>query len=232
MQDWGSVLRSAQQERGGHLAAIAAAEARVQALEQAAAEQRQTVILLQAENAAHETRERELEADRRAAEDTVHRLEADARNRGVRIEELGRSTTQRRATAEGARPAVSDTAASATLEAQQQAGEPAAVEPAPDGATRLLIQSDGGREIVHVLGRKTSIGRTPDNDLQIEAKFVSRHHAVVLAGPAQTIVEDLNSTNGVQVNGRRITRQTLKDGDEIVIGRARYRFAVRRGGGR
>ena len=65
---------------------------------------------------------------------------------------------------------------------------------------------------MHVLGRKTSIGRTPDNDVQIEAKYISRHHAVILAGPVHTIIEDLNSTNGVLVNGRRITRHTLQDG--------------------
>jgi hypothetical protein len=34
----------------------------------------------------------------------------------------------------------------------------------------------------------------------------------------------------VQVNGRRVTRHTLKDGDHIAIGRAQYRFALRRGG--
>jgi len=98
----------------------------------------------------------------------------------------------------------------------------------PDGAARLLIYQIDGREVVHVLARKTSIGRTPDNDLQIDAKFVSRHHAVVLAGPSQTIVEDLNSTNGVQVNGRRVTRQVLQDGDTLAIGRQQYRFAVRK----
>jgi pSer/pThr/pTyr-binding forkhead associated (FHA) protein len=101
-------------------------------------------------------------------------------------------------------------------------------EPAPDGATRLLIRSDGEREVVHVLARKTSIGRTPDNDVQIDAKYISRRHAVILAGPAHTIIEDLNSTNGVTVNGQRITRQALKDGDHVMIGRAEYRFAVRR----
>jgi pSer/pThr/pTyr-binding forkhead associated (FHA) protein len=83
---------------------------------------------------------------------------------------------------------------------------------------------------VHVLARKTSVGRTPDNDLQIDAKYISRHHAVILAGPAHTIIEDLNSTNGVLVNGRRISRQILKDGDQVMIGRAEYRFAVRRTG--
>ena len=98
---------------------------------------------------------------------------------------------------------------------------------AHDGDKRLLIRSDGDSDVVHVLGRKTSVGRTPDNDLQIDAKYISRHHAVILAGPAHTIIEDLNSTNGVLVNGRRITRQTLKDGDAVVIGKTSFRFAVR-----
>ena len=79
-----------------------------------------------------------------------------------------------------------------------------------------------------MLGRKTSIGRTPDNDLQIDAKYVSRHHAVILVGPVHTIIEDLNSTNGVLVNNRRVTRHTLKDGDQVAVGRSLYRFAVRR----
>ena len=96
---------------------------------------------------------------------------------------------------------------------------------------RLLISSgENGSEVVRVLGRKTSIGRTPDNDMQIDAKYISRHHAVILVGPAYAIIEDLNSTNGVLVNGRRVTRHTLRDGDQVAIGRAQYRFAVRRGG--
>jgi hypothetical protein len=103
------------------------------------------------------------------------------------------------------------------------------IAPPPDGAVRLLIHMDGEREVVHVLGRKTSIGRTPDNDLQLDTKFVSRHHAVILAGPVHTIIEDLNSTNGVLINGRRIIRHTLSEGDTIAIGRTQYRFAVRRG---
>ncbi len=79
-----------------------------------------------------------------------------------------------------------------------------------------------------MLGRKTTIGRTPDNDLQIDVKYISRHHAVILVGPAHAIIEDLNSTNGVMVNGRRVTRQILRDGDQVAIARAEYRFALRR----
>jgi pSer/pThr/pTyr-binding forkhead associated (FHA) protein len=148
------------------------------------------------------------------------------------MEELERANQQWRAVEE-ARHGSGDTAAQQLLrEITRHAGandapasEPA---PVPDGMTRLLIQADGGREIVHVLGRKTSIGRTPDNDVQIDAKFVSRHHAVILAGPVQSIIEDLNSTNGVQVNGRRVSRHTLRDGDQVAIGRTVYRFALRK----
>jgi len=98
---------------------------------------------------------------------------------------------------------------------------------APEGAVRLLIRTDGDSEVVHVLGRKTTVGRTPDNDLQIDAKFISRNHAVILAGPNHTIIEDLNSTNGVAVNGKRITRHTLRDGDSVSVGKTTFRFAVR-----
>ncbi len=98
---------------------------------------------------------------------------------------------------------------------------------APEGAVRLLIRVDGDTEVVHVLGRKTTVGRTPDNDLQIDAKFISRNHAVILAGPNHTIIEDLNSTNGIAVNGKRITRHTLRDGDNLAIGKTTFRFAVR-----
>ena len=190
MEDWGSVLRSAQQERGGHLASIAAAESRVRELEQAAA----------------------------AREERARALEADTRNRGARIME--------REASGDARHAVTDLHP-ALREPARHAGEEApGNEPMPDGATRLLIHSADGREVVHVLGRKTSIGRTPDNDLQLDAKFISRHHAVILVGPASAIIEDLNSTNGVHVNGRRVIRQTLRDGDQIAIGRMHYRFVV------
>ena len=90
-----------------------------------------------------------------------------------------------------------------------------------------MRSSKDGREVVHVLGRKTTVGRTPDNDLQIDATFVSRHHAVLLLTNNQTVIEDLNSTNGVYVNGKRTTREPLNDGDLVMIGKARFRFAVR-----
>jgi hypothetical protein len=102
---------------------------------------------------------------------------------------------------------------------------PAAIDEAPDGmGTQLLVRTSGAAGIVHVLGRRTTIGRTPDNDLRIEADYVSRHHAVVLMNPERTVVEDLNSTNGVYVNGARITRHELLEGDVLTIGDTSFRF--------
>ena len=213
MEDWGVVLQAAQQERDEHTRNAAASAARVRELEQRLAEQLQELRSLHADGTSSAARVLELEADLRAAEESIHRLESQLRGRSARLEEA------ERAGAEAAPEAVA-------------AARTALVEQIAEGATRLLICRDGDREVVHVLGRKTSIGRTPDNDLQLEAKFISRHHAVILAGPVNTVIEDLNSTNGVQVNGQRVTRQVLNDGDEVVIGRVHYRFAVRRGGER
>jgi chromosome segregation ATPase len=211
MEDWGGVLKAAQQERDEHTRNAAAGATRVRELEQRLAEQLQEARALQADGNAHAARLRELEADLRAAEDTINRLESQLRGRASRAIQAEHSSLEAETGGAGS------------------AAGTALVEPLPEGATRLLICRDDDREVVHVLGRKTSIGRTPDNDLQIDARFISRHHAVILCGPVNTVIEDLNSTNGVQVNGERISRQTLSDGDEVIIGRARYRFAVRRG---
>jgi chromosome segregation ATPase len=90
----------------------------------------------------------------------------------------------------------------------------------------LLVRSDGGTGIVHLLGRRTTIGRTPDNDVHIDAEFISRHHAVALRAGAKTVIEDLNSTNGTYVNGQRVNRRTLKDGDLVTLGKTEFRFSI------
>jgi type II secretory pathway predicted ATPase ExeA len=62
------------------------------------------------------------------------------------------------------------------------------------------------------------IGRTPENDLQIRSKFISRHHAQIVSDAEQSVIEDLNSTNGVFIRGKRVKRHELKDGDVIQLG--------------
>jgi chromosome segregation ATPase len=101
-----------------------------------------------------------------------------------------------------------------------------------DQVVRLLVRTEGDSGIVQVLGRRTSIGRTADNDMRIDADYISRHHAVVLATTTGTVVEDLHSTNGVYVNGVRVTRQRLNEGDLVVIGRTEFRYVTKPAGER
>ena len=63
------------------------------------------------------------------------------------------------------------------------------------------------------------IGRTGDNDVQIDSKYVSRHHCQITTMPDGSVLEDLNSTNGVYVKSKRVRRHHLNDGDVVVLGK-------------
>src|SRR5262245_8517288 len=69
------------------------------------------------------------------------------------------------------------------------------------------------------------IGRTPDNDLQIDNRFVSRHHAQIVTTEDGSWIEDLNSTNGIFVRGKRIRRCKLQVGDIAMIGTHELRYS-------
>jgi chromosome segregation ATPase len=90
-----------------------------------------------------------------------------------------------------------------------------------------LIRMDGDRSITHALGRRTRIGRAPGCELHIDSSSVSRHHALILAGTREAIIEDLNSTNGVILNGRKVTRQVLNDGDIVTLGDIQFRYVAK-----
>jgi len=98
--------------------------------------------------------------------------------------------------------------------------------PAADWSAEL-IRIDGERPVTHVLSRRTRIGRATGCELQIDSGSVSRHHALILVGPREAVIEDLNSTNGVLVNGRKVTRQVLSDGDAVTIGETQFRYLAR-----
>jgi general secretion pathway protein A len=85
------------------------------------------------------------------------------------------------------------------------------------GKLEVLFKDQFVMDFALSLGRAI-IGRTPDNDLQIRSKFVSRHHAQVVSSRDQSVVEDLNSTNGVYIKSKRVKRQELVDGDVIQLG--------------
>jgi chromosome segregation ATPase len=105
-------------------------------------------------------------------------------------------------------------------------GTGAAAAPATEWSAEL-IRIDGERPVTHVLSRRTRIGRAAGCELQIDSGSVSRHHALVVVSPRETIIEDLNSTNGVLVNGRKVSRQPLSDGDAVTIGEVQFRYLAR-----
>ncbi len=84
---------------------------------------------------------------------------------------------------------------------------------------RILVASDGTTLVERELkpGRLV-IGRTPDNDLQIDSKFISRHHCQIVTQPDACVIEDLNSTNGIFVQSKRVRRHNLNDGDVVQVG--------------
>jgi len=90
----------------------------------------------------------------------------------------------------------------------------------PQGRTARFELLQGNRPVSDYelpLGR-IIIGRTPDNDLQIESKFISRHHAQVTTTAEGSLVEDLNSTNGLFIGSKRVKQHQLQDGDVIQLG--------------
>ncbi|HXI75527.1 MAG TPA: FHA domain-containing protein [Steroidobacteraceae bacterium] len=105
-------------------------------------------------------------------------------------------------------------------------GTGAAAAPATEWSAEL-IRIDGERPVTHVLSRRTRIGRAAGCELQIDSGSVSRHHALVVVSPRETVIENLNSTNGVLVNGRKVSRQPLSDGDAVTIGEVQFRYLAR-----
>jgi general secretion pathway protein A len=85
---------------------------------------------------------------------------------------------------------------------------------------RILVATDGRtvQEISLPVGR-IIVGRTPDNDLQVDSRFVSRHHCQIVTTANSCVIEDLNSTNGIYVKSKRVRRHYLNDGDVVVIGK-------------
>ncbi len=97
--------------------------------------------------------------------------------------------------------------------------KPPESDPTAPVIARMILTSEGQYlgEVALRVGRKI-VGRTADNDLQIESRFVSRHHCQIVSSEQGCVVEDLNSTNGIYVKRRRMRRHSLKDGDVVAIG--------------
>lgn len=89
---------------------------------------------------------------------------------------------------------------------------------------KLILTHDGAVIREYPLDKeRISVGRKPHNDIQIDDPTVSGDHAVFLV-LQHVYVEDKHSTNGVLLNGKKISRRQLNHGDVINIGRHEFKF--------
>ena len=85
--------------------------------------------------------------------------------------------------------------------------------------TQIEVRSDGESISIQTFppGR-VIVGRSPDNEIYIQSKFVSRHHAQLVSDDDGCLIEDLNSTNGLFLGDRQIKKYRLRDGDTVSLG--------------
>ena len=77
-------------------------------------------------------------------------------------------------------------------------------------------------------GNIKTMGRAGRADFVVDAGMVSRFHCRLTAGISELEVLDLDSTNGTFVNGMRVERASLKDGDRLGIGRVELMISCSR----
>jgi pSer/pThr/pTyr-binding forkhead associated (FHA) protein len=100
---------------------------------------------------------------------------------------------------------------------------------APIKRAALVIRTGGFEGTRYELaGDETLIGRNPTTDITLLDEGISREHAIILYDADQECyeIEDLESTNGTKVNGRRIRNVALNTGDEIQIGHTVFAFVL------
>ena len=100
--------------------------------------------------------------------------------------------------------------------------------PPPETTHRLqqaVIEANGKR--IAVPGTRAVIGRSDEADCVLPDPNISRRHAELrqTADGSWEIV-DLNSTNGIKVNGRRMPSSRLRDGDQVTLGTTTFRFGL------
>jgi pSer/pThr/pTyr-binding forkhead associated (FHA) protein len=96
--------------------------------------------------------------------------------------------------------------------------------PKPDPGAHLAIEEDGGVVLIPIPEGTSKIGRGFSAEIRLEDPTVSRRHAIVVREGASTVLLDDRSANGVHVNGQRIQRVELKDGDVVVLGHLSMRY--------
>src|SRR5438874_5224284 len=88
-----------------------------------------------------------------------------------------------------------------------------------------LILTSGEQRQEFELAAINTIGRHPDNSIQILDRIISKEHAQILkGGDGRFLLRDLGSLNGTYVSGSRVSEVVLKHGDELVLGSTHLMF--------
>ncbi len=89
----------------------------------------------------------------------------------------------------------------------------------------LLVTTDGRMtQRCSLENSQLLIGRHAQNDVKLNSRYVSRHHALLVNRSGERYIVDLNSTNGTFVNSIQIDEQVLRHGDVITIGSCRLKY--------
>ena len=96
---------------------------------------------------------------------------------------------------------------------------------------RLILSMDGLVLKEMVLEKeRTTIGRKPHNDIQIDNLAISGDHAAIVTILNDAFLEDMNSTNGTYVNGQPVKKHVLQSNDVIELGKYRLKYIADGGG--
>ena len=93
----------------------------------------------------------------------------------------------------------------------------------------LLIRNGGFEGMSYeITAEETLIGRNPTTDITLLDEGISREHALIVYDTDDDAysIEDLQSTNGTKVNGKRVRSSQLADGDDLQIGHTQFRFLL------
>lgn len=90
---------------------------------------------------------------------------------------------------------------------------------------RLILSMDGlVLKEMPLEKERTTIGRKPHNDIQIDNLAISGEHAAIVTILNDAFLEDMNSTNGTYVNGQPVKKHVLQNNDVVELGKYRLKF--------
>ncbi len=128
-------------------------------------------------------------------------------------------------------PAVGAPEVTRVMAATEDAGPFEDDDPDDENATRagppihlqVLAGPDAGRK-KRFRGVRMVVGRGRGCDFQLQDNSVSRRHLELVLGDAGVLLRDLGSGNGTRVNDQKVDEHKLQDGDEVALGKTRFRF--------